>query len=128
MMALGQAKKQQTTKDRVVIFDHEQKTCEIIPVEERNEERIVAGDKSIPLADLDLTLSKQGRVYVLNAPTQYIQSAENLARVEKNTIIRQIAQYHKREDESPRTNWLQIALIGLMGIITIVAIAGGGGN
>lgn len=112
----------QTVKDRVIIFDHERRTCEILPVDERNEERIIAGNKSIPLADLQLTLSPQGRVYVLNAPTWIIQATENLARVEKNTIIRQIAQYNKK-DEKQGINWMNIAVIAVMAIITLVAIS-----
>lgn len=109
-------------RDRVIIFDKDQATCEILPVEAMNEEVIRTADRTIPRSDLTLTLSKQGRVFVLNAPSKYVELTQHLARVERNTIIRQIAQYKKPIDEI-RTDWMKIALLAAVVLVAIVAAA-----
>ncbi|MED4570973.1 hypothetical protein P9302_16035 [Brevibacillus agri] len=122
--ALKQQHQQPAVRDRVIVFDKDKRTAEILTVEAQNEERVMAGEKSIPLSDLELFLSKQGRVFVVNAPTDYIQATENLARVEKNTIIRQIAQYKKpHEERSGGLNWQTILLIGGLILVAIIAAA-----
>ncbi|WP_157788976.1 hypothetical protein [Rhodococcus rhodochrous] len=115
---------QPAVRDRVIVFDKDKRTVEILPVEAQNEERVMAGEKSIPLADLELFLSSKGRVYVVNAPTEYLEATENLARVEKNTIIRQIAQYKKPFDEKAGGfNWQTLVLIGGLILVAIIAAA-----
>lgn len=109
-------------RDRLIVFDQDQKVCEITPVDEVNEEVVRAGNRTIPRADLYLCLSKQGRVFVLNAPAKYVELTEHLARVEKNTIIRQIAQYKKPIDDF-KTDWQKIALLGALVVVSIVAAA-----
>lgn len=116
---------QPATRDRVIIFDQDKRNVEILAVSEANEERVLAGNKTIPTADLQLNLSKQGRVWVLNAPTAYIEATENLARIERSTIIRQLAQYNKPREEIKGINWMNIALIAGLVIVAIVAAAGG---
>ncbi|WP_232700222.1 hypothetical protein [Brevibacillus daliensis] len=112
-------------RDRVVLFDDEKRTCEIYQVEAINEERIRAGEKSIPLADLELRLSSQGRVFVMNAPTRIMEATENLARVEMNTIIRQIAQYKKPEDllATKGIDFMKIGLLVALVITTFIAVS-----
>lgn len=123
MLFGGKQKTQGTAlRDRLIVFDDDQKTCEILPVVEMNEEVIRTEDRTVPRADLTLTLSKQGRVFVLNAPKEYVETTQHLARVEKNTIIRQIAQYKKPIDEF-KTDWQKIALLGALVIVAIVAAA-----
>jgi hypothetical protein len=109
-------------RDRVIIFDEDNKTCEILPVDSADEEVVRAGDKTIPRADLELRLSKQGRVFVLNAPAKIVELTQHLARVERNTIIRQIAQYNKPTDDL-RTDWQKVALLAALVIVSIVAAA-----
>ncbi|MED2258282.1 hypothetical protein ABEO98_21630 [Brevibacillus parabrevis] len=109
-------------QDRVIIFDEDQKTCEILKVEAMNEEVVRTADRTIPRADLSLTLSKQGRVFVLNGSTKYIEHTEHLARVEKNTIIRQIAQYNKPMTDL-KTDWTKLALLGALVLVSIIAAA-----
>lgn len=122
--ALRREQDQPTVRDRVIVFDQDKRTAEILMVEAQNEERVMAGEKSIPLADLELFLSSKGRVFVVNAPTTYIEATENLARVEKNTIIRQIAQYKKPFEEKPGGfNWLTMALIGGLILVSVIAAA-----
>ncbi|PPA80787.1 hypothetical protein [Brevibacillus laterosporus] len=115
---------QKVVCDRVVLFNSENHTCEIHEVEAINEERLRAGDKAIPLADLKLWLSSQGRVFVMNAPTKIMEATENLARVERNTIIRQIAQYNRPDEylEAKRIDWIKIVLIAALVIMAFIAV------
>lgn len=121
--ALKREQQPPAVRDRVIVFNPEKRTAEIYNVEAQNEERVMAGEKSIPLSDLSLFLSSKGRVYVLNAPTDYIEATENLARVEKNTIIRQIAQYKKPFEEKAGFNWQTALLIGGLILVAIIAAA-----
>ncbi len=123
LSALKKNNNQPIIRDRLIIFDEDNKTCEILAVEEENEEIVRAGNKTVPKADLTLTLSKQGRVYVLRAPQKIVQLTEHLRRVEMNTIVRQITQYKKPDESEKRIDWLKIGmLIGLI-IVAIVAAA-----
>lgn len=119
---LKSEEKPPATRDRVIIFDTDQKTCEIMEVEAMNEEVIRAGEYTIPRVDLTLTLSTKGRVFVLNAPSEYVQHTQHLARVERNTVIRQIAQY-KKPLEDLKTDWQKIALLGALVIVSVIAAA-----
>lgn len=122
--ALKQNQQHPAVRDRVILFDKDKRTAEVLAVEAMNEERVMAGEKSIPLADLELFLSSKGRVFVMRAPTTYIEATENLARVEKNTIIRQIAQYKKPPEEKPGgLNWQTLLLIGGLILVAIIAAA-----
>lgn len=120
MLGFAAKQTQPAIKDRVIVFDDDAKMCEILPVDEANEEVIKAGNKVLPRADITPFLSKQGRVYVFRAPGHIVQLTEHLARVEKNTIIRQIAQYTKPYDET-KLDWQKIALLAGLIIVAIVA-------
>ncbi|MCM3593648.1 hypothetical protein M4D58_23790 [Brevibacillus borstelensis] len=111
------------TRDRVIVFDEDNKTCEILPVESVDEEVVRTADKTIPRADLELRLSKNGRVFVLNAPSRIVELTQHLARVERNTIIRQIAQYKRPFEEESKMDWQKIALLAALVIVAIVAAA-----
>jgi len=106
--------------DRIIIFDTEKQTVEMCEVDAENEETVRAGNKVFPKPDLSLSLSRQGRVFVLQAPTRIIEATEHLARVERNTIIRQIAQYQKPIDEKK----MDFTKIGLFAALVLVAIIG----
>jgi hypothetical protein len=109
-------------RDRVIIFDEEQRTCEILPITEENEEVVKTENKTIPKPDLTLTLSKSGKVYVLRAPSKIVELTEHLAKVEQNTIWRQLAQYTKPFEEMNKPNIMQYVLIGYSFLVTIFAI------
>ncbi len=109
--------------DRIVIFDSEKQTVEIAEVDSENEEIVRAGNKVFPKPDLSLSLSKQGRVFVFQAPTRIIEATEHLARVERNTIIRQIAQYQKpieehKPDLAKMGLFIALVLVSIIGIVT----------
>lgn len=116
---LSKKNQQPVIRDRVIVFDDEAKTCEILPVEEENEEVVRTANKTFPRQDLTLTLSKAGRVYVFRAPSRIIELTEHLAKVERNTIIRQIAQY-KRPFEETKVDWFKFIVISVLAVIAIV--------
>lgn len=122
MIPAIKSKQQPAVKDRLICFDNDQKTVEILTVESQDDEVVRAGNKTFARADLELTLSKQGRVFVFRAPTRIIQACENLARVEKNVIIRQIAQYRSPVEEQRGFDFKTIAIIAGLLIVSIVAI------
>lgn len=109
--------------DRVIVFDHDQKTCQILKVEEVTEEVVKTLAKTFPRPDLELTISEEGRVWFFRAPSEIIACTEHLAQVEKNTIIRQIAQYKKPIEELGKTDWTKMFLIGGIILMGIVAAA-----
>lgn len=115
-------KKQPVVKDRLICFDEDQKTVEILTVDEQDGETVKAGGKTFARADLSLSLSKQGRVFVFRAPTKIIQQCENLAMLERNTIIRHIAQYRNPMDEKGLDIKNIVMMAGLL-LVAIVAIA-----
>jgi len=108
-------------RERIIIFNTDNHTVEIEDVDAENEEIVRAGNKTFPRPDLSVALSKQGRVYLFQAPTHIIEATEHLARVEKNTIIRQIAQYQKPIDEH-KTDFGKIALVAALVIVSIIGI------
>jgi len=118
----SQAASDNRLRDRLIIFDSKQQTCEIIPVEAVNEEVVRTEDRTIPRADVTLKLSKQGRVFVLHAPSEYIEHTQHLAKVERNAIIRQIAQYKKPLEET-KTDWVKYGLLAALALVSIIAAA-----
>jgi hypothetical protein len=122
MLAMKKQPIQPMMKDRVIVFNEEERTCEILSITEENEEVVRTGSKTFPKTDLTLTLSKTGKVYVLRAPTKIIELTEHLSQVEKNTIMRQIAQYTKPMEELHKPNIMQFVLIGALVIVSIFAI------
>src|SRR5690625_6512646 len=109
--------------DRVIVFDNDQKTCQILQATEVTEEVVRKLAKTFPRQDLELSISQEGRVWFFRAPSNVIDSTEHLAQVEKNTIIQQIAQYKKPVDEAHKSDWTKGALIAgiiIMGIVAAV--------
>lgn len=122
MLVFGRKQQTQTMRDRIIVFNEDAKTCEIHPVYTETEEVVSGGPYTIPKADLDLRLSKHGKVFVLRAPTRIVELTEHLARVERNTIIRQIAQYD-RPMEDTRTDWMKIFLVAALVLVAAIAAA-----
>lgn len=122
-MLARQKQPQPYIRDRVICFDEQERTCEIMTVTEESEEVVRTDTKTFPKADLNLTLSKHGKVYVFRAPTKIVELTEHLAQVEKNTVIRQIAAYKKPfEEQFHRPDVMKFVLIGALVLVSIIAI------
>lgn len=113
--------KQPVSRERIICFDTDQKTIEILPIESENEEVIRTADKTFPRAECTLSLSKQGKVYLFQAPTYIVQGTQHLARVEASTVLRQITQYRNGADDEKRIDFFKIALVAGIIIMGIVA-------
>lgn len=85
--------------ERLVILDRDTPQCEILPVLDVDELRLLArgvdGDVAVPLKDLRLKISSEGRVYVLMATEDYIQETAHLAMVERSVVLRNAVNYQK---------------------------------
>lgn len=91
------------TQHRLVIYDNENHSCEIYNVTHLSGEEVTAmGRAVVPIQDCTIHISNEGRVYTLNAPSEYIQEAKNLAALQQSTVLRQITAY--REPEVPNGN------------------------
>jgi hypothetical protein len=120
------SKKQQqpVLRERVIVFEHDGYNCDILPVTDRNESRILAGDMSIPVEDVTTWISPHGRVYVLRAPQWYINETKHLAAVEMSTVIHQAVQY-QRPGAASRSDipflrflpWILVAALAVMWVI-----------
>lgn len=109
------------SRDRVILFDEDAKTCEILPVEAETDEIVRASTRVFPKADLEQRISRQGKVFVFRAPSRIIQKTEHLARVERNIIIRQIAQYDR--PITPGPDWFKWGLMFGFVLVAIIAAA-----
>jgi len=109
--------------DRVIVFDQDQKTVQILQATETTEEVVRTVGKTFPREDLELAISDEGRVWFFRAPAEIIAATEHLAAVERNTIIRQIAQYKKPLDEMQKPDMTKFILIGALVLVSIVAAA-----
>lgn len=105
------------TEDYLVIFDDEQKTGDIVKVTAITEDAVIAhGRYKVPYHDCVLTTGTEGRIFFYNAPTQSIKETKRLAELEKNYIIREIANY--RYDEDKPFDFNKIALLG----VTLISV------
>jgi hypothetical protein len=106
--------------DRLVILEHDGRLCEVLDVEDVNEDRILAPGYSVPTQDVKEYISPRGRVFVLHAPEEYIEETKHLAAVEQNTVIRHAIQYERmtpaKADMGKMMPWL---LIGLLLILVV---------
>jgi hypothetical protein len=120
MLNLFAQKEEAPNLGKLIIFNEDKKTCEILPVDELDDEKIKAGGHIVPIDDVEVALSNQGKVFFLRAPSNIIRLTEHLARVEKNTIVRQITEYRKEIDDEKKSNfmvWGLMALVLVFGII-----------
>jgi hypothetical protein len=99
MLETPDLERQVRTRDRVVIFESDGNLCEILDVTDINEDRIAAPYHSIPWPDVKEYISSEGRVFVVNAPSDYVQETRHLAAVEQATVIKHAIQYEKIHPE-----------------------------
>lgn len=126
-MMAGRKEQTPILRERVVIIDAETPECEILPVLDINEERILAagmdGNRSIPFVDAVQKISPEGKVYVLYASDQYVQETKHLAMVERNTVIREAVNYQRPGTVERKTpgllRFLPWSLVGLVLILWV---------
>lgn len=113
--------RRQIVKDRVVILEHDGRMAEILTVEDINEERILIPGYSIPWQDTKEYISPEGRVFVVNAPEDYIKETKHLASVEMSTVIKHAVQYERMKPEKVEFSkfmpWIVVLLMAFMLVV-----------
>lgn len=84
-------------RERLIVLQHEGMNCDVLPVRDVDDNRILAGNGefSVPLKDVRQFISPEGRVYVLAAPDWYIDETRHLAEVEMSAVIKQAVAYQR---------------------------------
>lgn len=110
-------------RDTLVIFSDDG-TAEILPVVDKNEERISAGaggQISVPIGDVANYTGKRGRVYLYGTTSDNIQDCQRIAALEKSIVLRQITQYEPVElPEGKAIDLTKIMLFVLVAICMII--------
>lgn len=109
------------TSDTLVVFDHDNRTSDIVRVSEIRDEAIIAtGRYKIPVQDCEVTTGREGRIFFYRAPSQSVLETERLAKLEYNAVLSQVTAY---KPPIPPTNmdWTKGLLFGLLFVAIIVA-------
>ncbi|GEL76570.1 hypothetical protein [Tenuibacillus multivorans] len=100
------------TDDILVIFDDDQKTSDIQRITEITEDAVIVnGRYKVPYQDCELTTGNEGRIFFYRAPSQSVKETKRLADLERNTVIREIANYRYQEESG-----IDISKIAMIGI------------
>lgn len=116
-------------KERLVILEHDGSRAEVLPVAEVNEDRILAGEYSVPIEDVKQFISPEGRVYVLSAPDWYVNESRHLQAVEMSTVIKQSVAYQRPGTQQHGSGaaglkWVAWVLVGVVAVIAFILMKG----
>lgn len=112
--------KELRVRDRVVILEHDGRLAEVLDVEDINEDRVLAPGYLIPIKDAKEYISPSGRVFVVNAPKEYIQETKHLATVEMATVIRHAVQYERMVPEKTDIGKLMPWIIVVILLLAVI--------
>lgn len=109
-------------RERLILLNQDEATCDILPVRSFDNERILAGDSdySVPIKDVKQFISPVGRVFIVNAPDWYVNEAKHLAEVEQATVIAQAVNYQKPGSVSAKSGGLMAFLPWILMALAIV--------
>lgn len=113
------------TNDLLIVFNNDKKTSDINYVTEVTEDAVrVDGKYAVPIEDCEITTGKDGRNFFFRAPAQYITETQRLAKLEINTVLKQMTAY--REPVIPNgLDGMKIMLVGVILVaFIVVAIVG----
>ena len=86
------------TDDYLIVFDNDKRTSDIQPITEITAEAVsVHGLYNVPLEDCEITNGRLGRNFFYRAPSQSITETQRLAKLEFNTVLRQVTSYKPPE-------------------------------
>lgn len=109
-------------RDRLVVLDMEKRTSDIFYVTDVTDTHVqVRGQKAIPVSDVEVFSSRDGRVYVQKADTLYIQETERLAALEQSIVLSKITHYKPEQQDQGGFNIMQWVLVGLLFVAIIAA-------
>lgn len=109
-------------RERLILMDQDNATCDVLPVRDIGNERILAGngDYSVPVKDAKQFISPQGRVFIVNAPDWYVKEAKHLAEVEQATIIAQAVNYQKPGTVAAKSGGFMTFLPWILAVLAVV--------
>lgn len=113
-------------RDRVVIIE-ENGLADIATIIDEDEQAVYAEssvqDYAIPFADLKAYTGPSGRIFCLQADSDYVRDTERLAALEKSIVLRQITHFEKPPQEDQGGIKLKdIMLYVLIGILVLGVI------
>ncbi len=107
------------TGDIVILLNDRE--IQQIPVEEETEEALYLGDKVLPKADAEVRYFPDGgRAFIYGYSGRYLAESENIARLEKSTVLKNLFDY----GATARTANIQFyVMLGVL-VITIFLLRG----
>lgn len=108
--------------DRLIVCDTSKKTVDIMNVDEVNDVSVmVQGHYVIPKEDCHVHTSPKGRVYIYQAPTEFILETERLARLEQSIVLSHITNYREPKVDNPNLDMKFWAIAALLFVAIIAA-------
>ena len=109
-------------EDRLVVIDIEQRTSDIVHLDEITDEHVMAtGRYVIPREDCTVTTSPEGRVWIVKAETKIITELARIARLEQSTVLKQLTNYRPPETVNPNADMFKWGLFALLFVAIIAA-------
>ena len=88
------------TDDVLIVFDDDNKTCDINYISTIKEDSIIVDGKyNVPLHDTEISTGQIGRVFFYRAPSQSVKETQRLAQLEKSIVLSKITQYNQPEEK-----------------------------
>lgn len=100
----------------------EMSTCDILDIQDIQQDRIVTSKYVLPIADAVRSTSNEGIVYSYCASLPYLKETAHLAEVEKNTIISQSFLYQGRNTPNGKTAPIVWVLVGVLGLMSLIGM------
>lgn len=97
-------------------------TAEIVSVIDRDHDRILAGEYSIPIGEAKAYTGRNGRIYVCPADVEYITDTKRIAALERSTVLRHITHFEK-ESQPVKLPMGKIAIAVVAVLILIIILA-----
>lgn len=105
-MLLGTKKNQEVYRDTLVIISTDG-TADIVPVIDRNEERILGSgydqEYAIPNGDVKSLTGPKGRIFVYPSTVENIADCQRIARLEKSTTLNKLTEYEEEQPDDVKT-------------------------
>lgn len=110
------------TDDRLIVWDQQNLTCEIHNVTEVRDDAVVAAGRFVAPRELcNVATSREGRIFMYQAPPAYLQHAEKLAKLEKSSVLQAITNYKPEEPENPNRDMKFFGVLVVLFVAVIMA-------
>lgn len=110
------------TRHKLVIYNEDQRTCEIHNVTTVDEKSVIAvGKHVVDKESCQVYSGENGLVYTYKAPADIIAETARLAKLEQSMVLQQITQYKEPFKENPNLDMKFWALAALLFVAIIAA-------